>query len=146
MPTLLLAPFFQSLVAMCRLTSRSSSRKFPAAKKATMMKIKQEKNTTTDDSRPWTIRDISDKTRLAVIQAAKKEGMTISHWVNRALDNQADKVLRSTTPAEPCAEISMQLLGEIFSLKQRLERVERLSSRDPIHSPAMKKELLSSHP
>lgn len=81
-------------------------------------------------TRPWTIRDIADETRRSVIRAAKREGMTISQWVNRVLDDQANQALNPVKQDKSCSSVPLQILDELLTLNRRLEKVERSNTAD----------------
>lgn len=78
--------------------------------------------------RPWTIRDIADGTRQSVIRAAKREGMTISQWVNRVLEEQANRTLNPRSGPKGCSSVPVQILDELLTLNRRMDRVERQSA------------------
>lgn len=94
------------------------------------MKIHYEDHLCKLATRPWTIRDIADETRRSVIRAAKREGMTISQWVNRVLDDQANQSLNPIRQKKSCSAVPLQILDELLTLNRRLERVERNSAAD----------------
>ncbi|MBF0147539.1 MAG: AraC family transcriptional regulator [Magnetococcales bacterium] len=94
------------------------------------MKIGCDDHQDRQGTRPWTIRDIADDTRRSVIRAAKREGMTISQWVNRVLDEQANQTLNATRSAKGCPSVPLHILDELLNLHRRMERVERQSAAD----------------
>ncbi|HIJ83126.1 MAG TPA: hypothetical protein HPQ00_02865, partial [Magnetococcales bacterium] len=73
------------------------------------MKTRCEDRCSQQVTRPWTIRDIGDDTRKSVIRAARREGMTISQWVNRVLDEQANQALNPIRQARGCAQVPMKI-------------------------------------
>lgn len=89
------------------------------------MKIQCEDPLFQQATRPWTIRDIADETRRSVIRAAKREGMTISQWVNRVLEDQANQSLNPVREKKGCSAVPLQILDELLTLNRRLEKVER---------------------
>lgn len=89
------------------------------------MKIRCEDECHHENTRPWTIRDISDDTRQAVIRAARREGMTISHWVNRTLDEQAHRVLNQPRFPQTTAASTRSIMDELVSLQLRMDRMEQ---------------------
>lgn len=89
------------------------------------MKFRCDDSFSRQGTRPWTIRDIADDTRRSVIRAAKREGMTISQWVNRVLNEQANQGVHPVCSTKGCSAMPMQILDELLTLNRRMERVER---------------------
>ncbi|MBF0421389.1 MAG: AraC family transcriptional regulator [Magnetococcales bacterium] len=94
------------------------------------MKIRCEGSLSQSSTRPWTIRDIADDTRRSVIRAARREGMTISQWVNRVLDEQANQALSPGQPMKGCTAMPINILDELLALNRRVEKVERQKVTD----------------
>ncbi|MBF0414887.1 MAG: AraC family transcriptional regulator [Magnetococcales bacterium] len=89
------------------------------------MKFRCDDTFSRQGTRPWTIRDIADDTRRSVIRAAKREGMTISQWVNRVLNEQANQNVHPVCSVKGCSAMPMQILDELLTLNRRMERVEK---------------------
>ncbi|MBF0110725.1 MAG: hypothetical protein HQL76_16280 [Magnetococcales bacterium] len=94
------------------------------------MKVSGNDSRDRQSMRPWTIRDIDDETRKLVIRAAKREGMTISQWVNRVLDEQAHGTLNPARSMKGCSQVPGRILDELRTLNRRLDRVERRTAID----------------
>jgi hypothetical protein len=57
-------------------------------------------------ARTWTIKGLSDRTRDAVYEATRAEGLTVGEWIDRALVEAAEKALHPSPPAATREEVA----------------------------------------
>ncbi len=68
---------------------------------------------------PWNLKRVDEDTRLAVIEAARRSGMTVGEWLNRALAPDGPGYAE---PEPPAAE---DLAAAMAEIKDRLDEIER---------------------
>jgi hypothetical protein len=88
---------------------------------------------------PWTVKAVSARTRLAVIAAARKEGVTVGQWLERRVAEWlADG---SPTPVAPSAAPSPHTLAD---LAQAMDAARALAEAAGVKvPPAMAREGLA---
>ena len=93
--------------------------------------------------RTWTIKGVSDRTRDAVYEATRAEGLTIGAWIDRALAKAAAEALRPQPPAATREEVAGLIdvrlgpIGEALGrIADRLAALENKVDRRPGPTPA----------
>ena len=51
-------------------------------------------------ARTWAIKEVSDRTRQAVLEAASAAGLTVGEWVEQALARAAEEARNPRPPAK----------------------------------------------
>ncbi len=79
--------------------------------------------------RTWTIKGVSDRTRDAVYEATRAEGLTVGAWIDRALARAAEEALHPRLPAATRAEVAGLIDARLGPIGQALGRIaERLAA------------------
>lgn len=93
----------------------------------------------TESSRmKWTIGAIAKDTKAAVKRAAAKDGLTISEWVDRTLQNAAADTLKGGTPG---LALPPDLLAAIDDISRKLDRIDAEIRKDPDRMKALSEEV-----
>lgn len=92
-----------------------------------------------DVSGPWTIKSVPTKTRLAVIEAARKEGLTAGQWLER----RVSEWLADGSPV-PVAAPSPSSSHSLADLAQAMDSARVLADAAGVKvPPALAKEALA---
>lgn len=74
-----------------------------------------------DDVKPWTVRGVPPEVRNAALSAAKRSGMGVGEWLDRAIrhyvQHEKNGSLETTKPAqEPASETTTREAAELVGL------------------------------
>ena len=75
-------------------------------------------------ARTWTIKGVSDRTRDAVYEATRAEGLTVGEWVDRALAQAAAEALHPKPAAATRADVAEVVREQLAPILVRLEALE----------------------
>jgi localization factor PodJL len=81
---------------------------------------------------PWSLKRVDEDTRQAVIDAARRSGMTVSDWLSQALaGRQAEEPQRRRPPGEALAKSLGQIKQELDAIERRLRDPQRFGKSVP---------------
>ena len=90
-------------------------------------------------ARTWTIKGVSDRTRDAVYEATRAEGLAVGEWIDRALAAAAEEALHPKPPAatrEDVAEVVREQLAPVVARLAVLEGRATGRAAGPEEEPA----------
>lgn len=96
------------------------------------MKTKKTSGTTRKRNAPapWNVRGVTEESRSAARLAARREGVTIGAWLDRAIRDAANDQLRGPkVPAEPQADVLARLADTIERQNAHLASLEARRAR-----------------
>ena len=76
--------------------------------------------------RTWTIKGVSDRTRDAVYEATRAEGLAVGEWVDRALAKAAEEALHPKPAAATREDVAEVVREQLAPILARLEACEGL--------------------
>ncbi len=89
-------------------------------------------------ARTWTIKGVSDRTRDAVYEATRAEGLAVGEWVDRALARAAEETLHPKPPAATRDDVAEVVREQLAPVAERLAALEATVGRVAGPGPAGK--------
>lgn len=80
-------------------------------------------NTTKKRPAPWAIRGVTAEARNAATTSARREGLTLGEWIDRAIRDQV-KNARHEVPAPTLEDTLVKLTETLQKQNERLEAIE----------------------
>ncbi len=87
-------------------------------------------------ARTWTIKGVSDRTRDAVYEATRAEGLTVGEWIDRAPTKAAEEALHPQPPAATRADVAEVVREQLAPVVARLAALEGKAGRAAELEPA----------
>lgn len=78
----------------------------------------------TDDPKPWSIRGVHPEVRNAALAAAKREGVTIGEWLDRAIRSH---VKTGRKPEENTPDNAVRQLADLSDAERLVSMISRLA-------------------
>ncbi|KXV02385.1 hypothetical protein [Acetobacter cerevisiae] len=78
----------------------------------------------TDDPKPWSIRGVHPEVRNAALAAAKREGVTIGEWLDRAIRSQVKSVRKQ---GENVSDNAVRQAADLSDAERLVSMISRLS-------------------
>jgi len=78
----------------------------------------------TDEPKPWSIRGVHPEVRNAALAAAKRDGMTIGEWLDRAIRSH---VKSNNNPRETLSDNSVQHATDLSDAERLVSMIAKLS-------------------
>ncbi|NHN90276.1 hypothetical protein [Acetobacter conturbans] len=91
----------------------------------------------TDDPKPWSIRGVHPEVRNAALAAAKREGVTIGEWLDRAIRSHVKSVRK---PGENTSDNAVRHMADLSDAERIVSMISRLSEAGaPVPKPVASK-------
>jgi len=78
----------------------------------------------TDDPKPWSIRGVHPEVRNAALAAAKREGVTIGEWLDRAIRSHVKSVRKQ---GENTSDNAVRQVAGLSDAERLVSMISRLS-------------------
>lgn len=78
----------------------------------------------TDDPKPWSIRGVHPEVRNAALAAAKREGVTIGEWLDRAIRSH---VKNGRNPTENLSDVPVKQTPDLSDAERLVSMIAQLS-------------------
>jgi len=78
----------------------------------------------TDEPKPWSIRGVHPEVRNAALAAAKREGVTIGEWLDRAIRSH---VKSSRKPQENTSDNAVRQVADLSDAERLVGMITKLS-------------------
>jgi len=78
---------------------------------------------------PWSVRGVSHETRTAAKKAAHRSGLTVGEWIERALQEAAQRDLQSESNQLPAIRLEETLSKIVENLEKQNARLDAVETR-----------------